>query len=159
MNFNFFGKTAEKSEHKKERFSEPTRNTQGEQYSYSPRNPSQQQSILGPPTATASNTQVVKKVRFGDTSVQKPYDLPSPRQTRPVRLSKKERDQVVDQRDRAIELLEKLKDHYDREQTEHIRFNQQQRKQQSKLEQQLKLEKQQKTRMTDLSLASPKHEI
>ena len=140
--FNFFGKKAEKSEPKRERFSEPTRNTQGDQYSYSPRSPPQPQSILGPPATTASNTQAAKKVRFGDTSVQKPYDLPSPRQTRPVRLSKKERDQVVE-KDQVIELLEGLKNHYEREQTEHIRFNQQQRKQQSKLEQQLKLERQQ----------------
>ena len=93
MNFNFFGKKAEKSEPEKERFSDPTRNTQGDQYSYSPRNPPQPISILGPHTSTASSTKVAKKVRFGDKSVQKPFDLPPPRQTRPVRLSKKERDQ------------------------------------------------------------------
>ena len=137
MNFNFFGKKTEKSEPKKERFSEPTRNTQGDQYSYSPRNPPQPLSILGPPTSTASSTKVAKKVRFGDKSDQKPFDLPPPRQTRPVRLSKKERDQPT------LEILESLQNLFQQERTEQIRFNQQQRKQQKELEQQLKLERQQ----------------
>ena len=74
MNF-FFGKKAEEQP-KKERFAEPARNTQGEQYSYSPRDPSQQIIPRPPPTTTTLTTQGSKQVRFENKPTLKPFNLP-----------------------------------------------------------------------------------